>query len=153
MADRRWKKAYEGSRSTATLYLRVAPEAAERLRELAKAAGVPVARYVELLAASGGAPAQRLHGLAVVGQATAATNALADDLHALIGEVRKANGSVRSLFLDAPHEALRSQVALDAAALALRDTATRIDREIARLADGIEATLVRLTQAAREVRR
>jgi len=60
---------------------------------------------------------------------------------------------VRSLFLDAPHAALRSQVALDAAALALRDTATRVDREIARLADGIEATLVRLTQAAREVRR
>lgn len=147
-----WKPEYDKRRSTGALKVRLAPDADAALRDRARANGVSASRYIELLLASGGAPAQRLHGLGIVGTATAATNAIADELHALRGEVMKANGSVRSLFLDAPERAYKNELALDAAAVALRETAGRVDTELARLSEHIGRTLAALERAAREVR-
>lgn len=150
--DVKSRRDYEANRATKAVKLRLAPRAAKELAACAAAAGVDRSTYVTLLIAAQGSPEQRLQSLGEVSRATLAVSEITESLRRLQGEVLKANGSVRSLFLDAYDRAVRSKPELDAAARELLRSADSIDDHLRALEPEVRLALATLREAVEVLR-
>jgi hypothetical protein len=130
----------------------LSPDSARSLAARAAVAGVDRSTYIALLIASEGSPEYRLKALGEVSRATLAVSEIADGLRRMQGEVLRANGSVRSLFIDAYAAAKTSKPELDAAAHALLRAADRIDDYLRALEPDVRVTLSTLKEMVKALR-